>query len=77
MAKISKRQIKEINRISFIHDVIKEQYTDNDRLIGGTHWVDTPPDMWNNQERELYDILIALESKIKDEVLRIVGGENI
>ena len=75
MAKLSKKQIREINRITFIHDVIKD--TDNDRLIGQTHWVDTQPEMWNNQERELYDILITLEYRVKNAVLEIVGGKNI
>jgi hypothetical protein len=74
MGNLSKKQINKIIRISFVHDVIKEIEPDMGRIISEAHWVDTPPDMWCREEKELYDKMTQLEDCIKNEVLNIIKG---
>lgn len=72
MAKLSKKQINEINSLCFISEVIKDKYFGN---IAGTHWLDTPPDMWSKEESLVFDMLCELDNKLKAEFIRIASGK--
>lgn len=73
MAKISNKKLKEISRISFV-DVLLKQF--EGRVIAGTHWVDTPPDMWSQDETNRYDMMNELEMKLKAEILKVFGVDE-
>ncbi len=67
MAKLLKKQIKIIDRASVYYDVIKEH--DYGVKKGADLWLDLPPDNWNKEQVELFDIMIELESKLKIKIL--------
>lgn len=70
MAKLAKKQIREIESISLFTEVLKNNDPSD---IAGKHWTDCRPDMWQDSEVRLYDMMNELEMKIKEEVLRIVN----
>lgn len=75
MAKLAKKQIREIESVSIFTDIIRE--TDSSDIIAGQHWVDLPPDMWCDKDRtRIYDMMNELEMKLKDKILTIVRGEE-
>ncbi|MDR6548496.1 hypothetical protein J2810_004586 [Chryseobacterium rhizosphaerae] len=65
--KTPKKILAQINRITLIEEVIKEKYFTNPDFINN------PPDMWQKDEREMFDILADLEHKIKTQVLKILN----
>lgn len=65
-----KKKLKAINSVSVMHDVLVSRHSGRD--IGGSPWFYTAPDMWSKEETELYDTLIELETKLKEEVLKIL-----
>lgn len=73
MAKLAKKQIREIENISIFSDVIKKH--DPSDVIDGEHWIDLPPDMWcyDKHRVKMYDIMNELEMKLKEKILKIIG----
>lgn len=67
--KISKRKLSLINNASLFSNVIKKK---GGRSIGGSLWIDCPPDMWNKEEVELFDIMVEHEMEIKKEIIEIL-----
>jgi hypothetical protein len=74
MANINKRQLLKISNLTLFTKVIKEN--DVHHLVGGSHWTDVPPDMWDKEARELFDIMGELEDKLKTEILKIITEEK-
>ena len=61
---LSKKKIREIERLSIIHEFIKKHYY---------NFVDNPPDMWDREEKELYDTLAVFEITLKEEIIKILN----
>ncbi len=74
MAKLLKKQIKTIGLASVYYDVIKER--DYGYRKDGAFWLDLPPDNWNKEQSELFDIMVELESKLKDEIFKQLNTNN-
>lgn len=70
MAKLSKKIIGEINRISVVSEIVEAR---EGRKIGGTHWLNTPPDMWDDDERRLFDLANDIEMKFREKLFEILG----
>jgi hypothetical protein len=63
MSRVSKKKIKAIEGLSVSHDILKYY---------GYTWVDLPPDQWHKHEKELYDMVIAIEMKLLESVREIL-----
>ena len=72
MTKLSKKKIKEIERISIFTDIIK-QFSSTGDIIAKAHWVDLPPDMWYGEMTREYDMMVELEMKLKNRILEIIN----
>ena len=66
---VSKKQLKAIKDVSYALKAIKDS---EGRLVSQFHWTDTPPDMWNDDEKAKWDLLFDLEEKIKDSIIKIL-----
>jgi hypothetical protein len=70
---ISKKKIKEIDGVSFLQEAF--QRTDP-KQCGNFSWWDCHPDMWSDQQRELWDLIAENERLVKQEILRILGVDS-
>lgn len=68
---LSKKKKQEIERVSFMFELLKS-HTPKE-VSGGIHWVDTPPEMWSDNQKQLFEMMNELERKTIEEVLNIVG----
>ena len=59
--------------MSFMHDVIKEY---DEGFIGGQHWIESPPEMWNDDRMKIFDMMNELESKLKSNIIDLIVGEG-
>lgn len=64
MPKVSKKLLKEIDLLSVYDDVLRE----NDCAW----WLNNHPEEWGKREKELFDISIAIETRIKERVITIL-----
>ena len=69
---LSKKKIKEINSLSIVGPLLEEFEGDKCHTIGNTPWYDTPPEMWNEDERKLFDLVYSIETGLKDKILSIL-----
>lgn len=71
---ISKKVIKEIRFASVYAAIIREHFTvttnGQDRCF-----IDNPPENWNNEERQAFDLLSNVEDTFREKVLSILGAE--
>lgn len=67
--RIPKKILKQINFISFIDRVIKENVSSPD-------FIDSPPEMWSSSEKEIFDALADLEFKLKEKVIEILTQKS-
>ncbi len=71
MPKLSNKKIREIRGISFTIELL-EKYDPGD--IAGRHWTDTPPDMWNDSQTALWDMMFENEERLKHTIIKLLGG---
>jgi hypothetical protein len=71
---LSQKKIKQIKFVSFVEDVIKEY---DEGFIGGRHWIESSPDMWNEERIKKFDMMNELETKLKHYFIAIAQGEKI
>lgn len=65
MAKyVGKRKISEMNYVSLISDVLSEY---------GYQFQEDPPDMWNDEEKKLFDMLSNMEDRLKEALIAIIN----
>jgi len=71
--KISNKKIKEINLLNV---AVKElsKLTD-DRRINGLFLNDSP-DQWNEDEIILFDLVMEIELKLKEQIIEIINGKT-
>jgi len=67
--KVPQKILKQINFISFIDEAIKKN-------IQSAEFIESPPEMWSNSEKELFDTMAFLESKIKEKVVEILTSKT-
>lgn len=70
--KLSKKNAKEILAVSFAVEILKDREF-RSRSIGGQHWTDTPPDMWTEDEKNMWDMMFEIEDKLKYEIIKLLG----
>jgi hypothetical protein len=66
---ISNKKLKQISQSSCVIEILKKYHP---HVIGGSHWTDTPPDMWDKHEIELWDILHEVEEALKTKIIKII-----
>ncbi len=69
MSKIPQKTIKKIDQISFVNDILKESERYH---IGGVHWTETPPEMWDKDAKAQWDMMNELEMRLKREILNLL-----
>lgn len=67
--KVPQKIIKQINFISFIDEAIRQH-------IQSAEFIDSPPEIWSNSEKELFDAMAFLECKIKEKVVEILTSKT-
>jgi hypothetical protein len=67
---ISKKKIKQIDAVSFALEAFESVAPKN---AGHDPWWESQPDMWRDDQRELWDLVFENERKVKEEILRILG----
>lgn len=75
MAKLSNKKIREIENISFVVDLIKK----HDKYYhapSGPHWTETPPEMWNESEMLLWDMMFENEHLLKKSIFKILSNKK-
>lgn len=63
--KIPKKILKKIEQLSVYDDVLKDRLT-------GDYFADSPPDTWNSDESEKFDLATEVEYQFKKKVLEIL-----
>lgn len=63
MTVIAKKKIKKIELLSIFDDILREH---------GFDFTDTPPEMWDTDEKKIFDLLAELETKLKEEFLKVI-----
>ena len=71
---IGKKKILELNAISVVDEICRGLTF---RTIGQTHWLDTPPEMWIEEETKLFDLVTEIEMKFRAKVLQALGIEQL
>lgn len=72
MPKISKRTLKAIQIVSVFDSILRERFTSS---MSG-YFADDRPDMWNSEQKEIFDIATDVEYRLKAEILKILGVEE-
>lgn len=67
MATIGKKKMKRIGGLSIIHDVLESE------LGGDAKFLEDRPEFWMKEEKQLYDILIAHEYRLKEKITEILN----
>lgn len=68
----SKKKIKEIESIFIMPEIINEYMGSKDKEGNLSVFTDDRPENWTNNDRLIFDMLTALEHKIKAKVLDIL-----
>ena len=74
MATLSKKKIKELKFVSFVEDVLKEY---DEGFIAGRHWIESSPEMWNEDRIKKFDMMNELESRLKHYFIELAGGAKV
>lgn len=75
MPTVTKKKLKQISQIDFAHKILKN-HESRSRCVGATPWYECPPEMWMQEERELWDSVYGLQHKITQEVLKILNSKK-
>ena len=67
MATVGKRKLKEISRVSVIHDVLEDELRDEAAFL------EESPEHWSRQQKELYNLMIEHEDRLKNSILEILN----
>lgn len=59
--KISKKKLSDLNMIS-VHIKILHDH--------GYNFFDNPPDMWNDEQKKIYDFVTEIENELKTEMIK-------
>jgi len=70
MATVGKKKLNQISQISEIHDVLIDELRDDAKFL------DDSPEWWDRQQKQLYDLLIAHENRIKERVFEILNNKS-
>jgi len=76
----NKKQILQANMVSVVRSIILDNEHKYGRRIGGELWIDQPPDMWDKDEKDLFDLVTETEHRVRQElfsILKIPTIENI
>jgi hypothetical protein len=65
--KINKKLLSDINLTSVYVEVLSQ--------YGYQSICDNPPDMWNDEEKRLFDIVTEIESKLKEEIIKKIQNK--
>lgn len=68
MARISNKLLKQIDAVSVYDDVL--------RKYGQAWWLDNRPEEWERENKELFDITVEIETRLKRDILRLLGKEE-
>jgi hypothetical protein len=69
MAKISKKLLKEIQLASVFDLILRERFTSTMT----PYFADDRPELWTDEQKEIFDIASEVEYQFREEVLRILG----
>lgn len=69
MAKISKKIVRQINLTSVFEKTLRERFEST--LIG--FFLDSPPEMWNDEQRQAFDMVTQVEDELKAAILEVLG----
>jgi hypothetical protein len=64
---LGKKKIKELNRIS-VHDKVLKDY--------GFNFHDNNPELWTNEDKIFYDVIVNIEMKMIEEMNNIISSEQ-
>lgn len=67
--KVSKRIVKQIQLASVFDSILRERFTSS--LTG--YFADDRPEMWNDEQKEIFDIASDVERRLKEEILKLLG----
>ncbi|HEY6244614.1 MAG TPA: hypothetical protein VIX17_11730 [Pyrinomonadaceae bacterium] len=70
MARVSKKTLRAIQGVSVFDSILRERFTSS--MTG--YFADHAPEMWNDEQKEIFDIASEVEDKLKDKVLDILNG---
>lgn len=68
MSTISKKKLKEIDHTSVYDEILRDF---------SYKFTDDPPDMWTDQERSLFDMVVETETTLKKKIIEIINRKNI
>lgn len=69
--KLSKKLQKEIALTSIFNDVLIERFTTSDGCF-----TDHAPEMWDDAEKEIFDLTSEVEDRLKEKILVLLGVTN-
>jgi len=72
MPKISKQTLKAIQLMSVFDSILRERFTSS--MVG--YFADDRPELWNSEQKEIFDIAAEVEYRLKVEILKILGAEE-
>lgn len=67
--KLSKKTIREINLISVFDKILRERFESSNGFF-----LDNAPDMWEDEEKEAFDMVTEVEYQLKSAILNILGA---
>lgn len=70
MPKVSKKTIKAIQAVSVFDSILRERFSSTTV----EYFADHNPEMWNRDQKEIFDIASEVEYQLKEEILKIFGG---
>lgn len=70
MATLGKKKLKEIFRINLVHEVLESELKDD------ADFLENAPDMWENNEKQLYDLMNTLSDRTLNEVEKILNRKK-
>lgn len=71
--KLSRKKRQEISRVSFALQTF-EQVCPKEN--GNFSWWETPPEMWSDGQRELWDLVLENEDRVKAAILEILDPRS-
>ena len=66
--KVNKKTVKAIQFASVYEGVLRDRFESNNGFF-----LDNNPEMWNDEEREAFDMVTEVEDKLKKAILELVG----
>lgn len=69
---ISKKKLKEIDRLSVGYDILQEKCGNSD--VNGEKYcfTDDPPEFWNDYDKLCFDLVSETEYELKKKILEIL-----